>query len=470
MEKKGNSLNERLFNERKGAEAFRQALDYGLAYQAQLATRRVFPDREALKGLHQFIEPMPAKGVGIAEILEMLHRYGAPATVASNGGRYFGFVTGAALPAATAVSQMTAFWDQNGAMEVMSPVVARLEQVTEDWLKHLFGLPEQVVAGFVSGTSVANLCALAAARYRILENQGWDVGLKGVFQAPPVRVVCGEHVHASVIKALQILGFGTEKLERIPVDNQGRIRPDEVPTLDEGTILILQAGNVNSGAFDSFDEIIPAAKQAGAWVHIDGAFGLWAAVSPQLAQLCKGMEKADSWSVDGHKTLNTPYDSGIVLCADPVALQKSLQSSGAYLMKGDERDGMAYSPEMSRRSRVLELWACLKSLGKAGVAELIENFHLQASSLAQKIGSIKGLSVLNEVVFNQILVSCENDDLTLNTMKFLQEEGRCWAGGSSWFGKKVIRISICAWATGEDDIRITYESLDRAFAKASGES
>lgn len=470
MEKRGNSLKERLFNERKGEEAFRQALDYGLAYQAQLATRRVFPDREELKGLHQFVEPMPDTGAGIPEILEMLDRYGAPATVASNGGRYFGFVTGAALPAATAVSQMTAFWDQNGAMEVMSPVVARLEQVTENWLKHLFALPERVVAGFVSGTSVANLCALAAARYRMLQNQGWDVSLKGLFQAPPVRVVCSEHVHASVLKALQILGFGTEMLEKIPVDNQGRMRVDKMPLLDAGTIVILQAGNVNSGAFDPFDEIIPVARQAGAWVHIDGAFGLWAAASPQLAQLCKGMAGADSWSVDGHKTLNTPYDSGIVLCADPVALQKSLQSSGAYLVQGEERDGMVYSPEMSRRSRVLELWACLKSLGKEGVAELVDTFHRQASDLSQKIASIKGLSVLNEVVFNQILVSCENDKLTLNTMRFLQEEGICWAGGSSWFGKKVIRISICAWATGEEEILITYEALERAFAKASGKS
>jgi len=326
-------------------------------------------------------------------------------------------------------------------------------------------LPEKVVAGFVSGSSLAIFCGLSAARYRIYQNTGWDINKKGFYGAPKLRVVAGRQAHGTVIKAIALLGFGTDNIEWVETDAQGRIIPSEVPELDERTILILQAGNVSSGAFDSFDEICEKANKTNTWVHIDGAFGLWASASSQLKHLTKGMEKADSFSVDGHKTLNTPYDSGIVLCSDKEALTHALHATGSYIAYSEKRDGMLYTPEMSRRARTVELWAALKYLGRDGIDELVTALHERAVQIAQELET-EGFQILNHVVFNQVLIACNSDKITEQTMKYIQESGECWVGGAVWDGKTVIRISVCSWATTKDDITRSVKAFVGARNKA----
>ena len=360
---------------------------------------------------------------------------------------------------------MSDFWDQNTALYVISPLAAKLEQVTESWLRNLFGLPPQVVAGFVSGSSLAIFCGLAAARYRVYQNNNWDINKKGLNGAPKVRVVAGRQAHATVVKAIALLGFGIENIEWVDTDAQGRIIASRLPELDNSTILILQAGNVSSGSFDPFEQICPKANKANAWVHIDGAFGLWAAGSQRLKHLTKGIELANSWSVDGHKTLNTPYDNGIVLCNDKQALVNALQASGSYIAYGKHRDGMHYTPEMSRRARIVELWAALKFLGTQGLDELVFGLHQRAVQISEEL-ALQGFQILNDVVFNQVLVACENDEITNRTMHHLQKSGECWAGGSSWDGKAVIRISVCSWATTEQDITCSVHAFSAARNKA----
>jgi glutamate/tyrosine decarboxylase-like PLP-dependent enzyme len=333
----------------------------------------------------------------------------------------------------------------------MSPVSAKLEEVCQSWLKTIFKLPTQTVAGFVSGTSSAILCGLAAGRYRAFQNQGWNINQQGLRNAPPVRIVTSREAHGSVAKAVAMLGLGTENIEWVEVDDQGRIRVEEVPGLDESSILVLQAGNVNSGAFDNFEVLCDQARAAGAWVHIDGAFGLWAAACPALSYLARGIESAASWSVDGHKTLNTPYDCGVILCRDKEALVAALQASGAYINYSASRDGMLYTPEMSRRARATELWATLKYLGVSGINELVSGFHVRAVQFALELIR-EGFEVLNDVAFNQVLVACESDAITERVIRYLQQSGECWVGGSSWRERAVIRISVCSWATTEQDV------------------
>jgi len=352
-------------------------------------------------------------------------------------------------------------------MQVISPVAAKLESVVEKWLKELFGLPDSTVAGFVSGTSSANFCGLAAARYRLLKRMGWDINEQGLFDAPKIRIVTGKQAHSTVMKAIGLLGFGKNNVEWVEVDDQGRIRPELMPALDDRTLVILQAGNVNSGAFDAFDEICDKANQANAWVHIDGAFGLWAAAVSELKYLTKGIHKANSWATDGHKTLNTPYDCGVVLCEDKEALVSALHMTGSYIILGEERDGMLYTPEMSRRARIIELWATMKYLGKTGIDQMVYGMHQRALEFAEALRKIEGFEVLNEVVFNQILVQCKSDEMTAKTMQRIQELRECWVGGSTWFGRKVIRISVCSWATTPEDIRRSAASFERALRETS---
>ena len=285
----------------------------------------------------------------------------------------------------------------------------------------------------------------------------------GLTGAPSLRIVAGDQMHSSMLKSISLLGLGTEIIEWVQTDDQGRIIADKIPILDDKTILMLQAGNVNSGAFDPFDSIIPLAKSKGAWVHIDGAFGLWAKACPSLSHLATGIEKADSLSTDGHKTLNTPYDCGIVFCKDYTALTGALQASASYLVEGQNRDGMMYSPDMSRRARIFELWATLKSLGKSGLSEMILRMHELAKLMAQKLSQIDGLRILNDVVFNQILLAGPSDLLTSHLMTKIQEDSVCWVGPSSWNGVKVIRISICSWKTTDADIRLSCESFQRCW-------
>ena len=460
-----NTLQENMFHEMEQKDIFRQAKKYAFDYADAVRERNVYPTPAALAGLDAFVEKLPKSPGNAAEVMEKLNQYGTPASVAQTGGRYFGFVNGGVIPASLAARWLSDFWDQNTALAVMSPVAAKLEEVCESWLRELFTLPANVVAGFVSGTSLAILSGLAAARYRVFQNNGWDINTQGFYGAPKLRVVAGRQAHGSVIKGISLLGFGADNIEWVKNDAQGRIIPSEIPELDERTILILQAGNVSSGAFDAFDAICEKAKRTKAWIHIDGAFGLWAAASNRLNHLTKGMERADSFSVDAHKTLNVPYDSGIVLCGDKEALTHALHASGSYLAYSENRDGMLYTPEMSRRARVVELWAALKYLGKKGVDELVSGLHEHALQMA---GGLKAenFRVLNDVVFNQVLVACDTDEITEQTMRNIQDSGECWVGGAEWDGKKVIRISICSWATTEDDITRSVRAFVAARDKA----
>ncbi|MEN3324965.1 aminotransferase class V-fold PLP-dependent enzyme [Mariniflexile soesokkakense] len=457
------SIQSKLFLEMKDKTLLYNAQHYAFEYLDEVFDRNVFPTKEALLNLSNFDEELPESSTSSEAVLRQLNTYGKPATVATLGGRYFGFVTGSALPIGLAAKHLATYWDQAPAMHVLSPIGSKLESVVEKWLIDLFNLPTRTSAGFVSGTSSANLCGLAAARYRILKNQNWDVNKQGLMNAPKIRIVAGRHAHSTVLKAIGILGLGQDAIEWVDGDSQGRMKVDEIPDLDCGTIVILQAGNVNSGAFDDFDSICSKAQIAGAWVHIDGAFGLWAQAVSQLKHLTKGIEKANSWAVDGHKTLNTPYDCGIVMCEDSEAMTAALHMTGSYIIQSAERDGMFYTPEMSRRARIIELWATLKYLGKNGIDEMILNMHERAKQFATEIKLSQGFTIDNDIVFNQVIVRCESDAITEQVLKNVQELRECWAGGSVWFGNKVIRVSVCSWATTPEEITRSVKSFYKAI-------
>ncbi len=455
------SLQEKMLLQLQQKKLFEQAKNYSLDYADKVLQRQVYPSDEAISNLNGFIEELPDSIGDASAIIEQLHTVGSPATVAQTGGRYFGFVNGGVLPVSLAARWLSDFWDQNTALYCMSPLVSKLEQLTEKWLRDLFGLPSDVVAGFVSGSSLSIFCGLAAARYRIFKNNHWDINKKGLNGAPAIRIVAGRHAHGTVIKAIALLGLGSDNIEWVDTDGEGRIIPSKLPVLDANTIVILQAGNVSSGAFDAFDEICNKANKANAWVHIDGAFGLWVAGCKSLKQLTLGIEKANSWSVDGHKTLNTPYDNGLVLCRDKNALVEALQASGSYIAYSDKRDGMLFTPEMSRRARVIELWAALKYLGREGIDELVTGLHKRALQLADELQA-EGFRVVNDVIFNQVLVYCGTDEITNLIMEKIQQSGECWVGGANWHDQAVIRISICSWATTKEDITRSV----RAFVSA----
>lgn len=459
-----NPLQQKMLGELRDKKIFLSALEFGSDYLDKAFDRNVSPTKEALGNLQCFEEKLPADIGNAGDIIAMLHEYAAPATVSQIGGRYFGFVNGGIVPAGLAAKQLASYWDQNTAMYVLSPAAAKLESVVEDWLKSIFNLPAQTVAGFVSGTSSANLCGLAAARYRLLQNNNWDVNENGLMNAPALKIIAGKEAHSTIIKAINLLGFGKSSVTFADTDEQGRIIPQSLPPMDNSTLLILQAGNVNSGSFDNFSGICKKAKDAGAWIHIDGAFGLWAAASEKLKHLTDGMEYGNSWAVDGHKTLNTPYDCGIVLCADKEALTSALHMTGGYIVFSEERDGMLFTPEMSRRARIFELWATLKYLGTNGLDTMITEMHERAVQFAGEISKLPGFTVLNEVVFNQVVVWCESDEITAEVIRKIQEQRECWVGGSTWQGKKVIRVSVCSWATTADDISLSVRSFQKALA------
>lgn len=461
------NLQKSMFALAREREMFEQAKEYAYAYMDGVFDRNVFPTPAALDGLRAFDEPLPQAPADPAQMLRMLHEYGSPATVAHTGGRYFGMVIGSVFPPVIAAKWLGDAWDQISVLYVTSPVMAKLEAVCEKWLVDLFGLPQQTVAGFVSGSSMAILCGLAAGRHEILRRAGWDVNSKGLFGAPPFRVVLGAEAHSSVYKALAILGLGKDRVEVVPVDGQGRMIAAAVPELDSNTLLVLQAGNVNTGAFDPMDEICDKAQAAGAWVHVDGAFGLWAAASASTRDLMRGAEKADSWSVDAHKTLNVPYDSGIVLCRQPEALVAAMQATGSYLLYSENRDGMLYTPEMSRRGRALDMWATMKTLGRSGIAELVDGLCQRARQLAEAMRA-EGFQVLNDVVFNQVLVTGETPEQTTAIIARVQQSGECWCGGARWHDTPVIRVSVCSWATTEEDIRRTVAAFVQARKEIGG--
>ena len=456
-------LQTRMNQQMESKEIFRQVVDYAFDYVDDARQRNVAPQPEAIQQLTAFEEPLPEEGGNPAAILELLHQKGSPATVAQMGGRYFGFVNGGSIPTALAARWLADFWDQNAALYVMSPLVATLEKITEGWLNQLLGFSPETAVGFVSGTSMANVCALAAARHALLIRRGWDVYSQGLFGAPPIRVILGREAHSSIFKGLALLGLGSSQVEWVAADEQGRMIADDLPVLDDTCLVIAQAGNVNSGAFDPFSEICEKAKAAGAWVHVDGAFGLWAAASTTHQHLTVGIAEADSWAVDAHKTLNIPYDSGLVFCRHRDALLAALRASASYLQLSDEREGMMYTTDMSRRGRVTELWAALKFLGRKGVNELINSLHLRAVQFARELEA-EGFEIPNEVVFNQVLVTCETDEQTTNTLANIQRLGECWCGGANWKGRAVIRISVCSWVTTEEDVSRSVQAFVKARA------
>jgi len=458
-------LIEEMRQQNRSKRIYEQVVKYAFDYLDNIHERRVYPSQDALELLASFDERLPQHPQDVLDTLKMLHEKGSPATVAQGGGRYFGFVNGNIIPASLAARWLADTWDQNAAMYVSSPIAAKCEEVSERWLVDLFGLPADTAAGFVSGTSTATLCGLLAGRNTLLEKQGWDANESGLFGASPIRVVISEQAHGTVRKALAILGFGQANIDWIPSDDQGRILPDQIPDLDGNTLLVLQAGNVNTGAFDPFVPICSRAQEAGAWVHIDGTFGLWAAACEKTRYLTTGIEMADSWSVDAHKTLNAPYDSGIVLCKDRSALVKALQASGSYLQLSQDRDGMLYTPEMSRRGRGIELWALLKSLGRSGVDLLVNQLCKNAQLFAAQL-SQNGFRILNDVVFNQVLVACDTPDITKQTLNNIQQSGECWCGGSQWMDEPAIRISVCSWSTTQNDVL----SSVKAFIKSRDNS
>jgi glutamate/tyrosine decarboxylase-like PLP-dependent enzyme len=454
-------LRKRMFNEMEQKFVFDEARNAAYAYADHALARHVFPSDEAIQNLSEFDEDLPNTHGNAMQILQQLDKYGSPATVSQIGGRYFGLVNGGVLPVTLAVRWLTDFWDQNTPLYLTSPVASRLEAITESWLKKLFYLPDSCVAGYVSGSSMSILCGLAAARQRNFKRLGWDINRQGFHGAPPLRVIASQQAHGTVSKAIALLGFGTDNVEWVEADEQGRMCPELVPRLDESSILVLQAGNVNSGAFDDFNVLCAKAKKVGAWVHVDGAFGMWAAGSKQLEHLTHGIEQADSWSFDGHKTLNTPYDCGVILCRDRAALVEALHATGAYIAYSEERDGMLHTPEMSRRARVFELWAALKYLGASGIDELVYGLHERARQLADELAE-QGFEILNEVVFNQVLVACDSEAITAATIAAIQRSGECWVGGTRWRERSVIRVSVCSWATTAQDVTRSVEAFVNA--------
>ena len=436
------------------------AAERAIAYVNGVRDRRVYPDAGAIAALAQFDQPMPDNPTDPEEVLKLLDDIGSPATVAMTGGRYFGFVNGATLPATLAANWLAGTWDQNSALRVMSPVSATLETVTLGWLVDVLGLPQGTGGGFVSGATMANFSGLAAARHALLSRAGWDVEAQGLFGAPEIKVVVGDEVHVSLLKALGMVGFGRERVIRVPVDDQGRMRADQLPPLDAMTIVCLQAGNVNTGAFDPATEICATAHKAGAWAHVDGAFGLWALVAPGRAPLAAGVPDADSWATDAHKWLNVPYDSGLVFCREPQHLRAAMSFSAAYLIEGEQREPMHYTPDMSRRGRGIEIWAALQSLGRSGLAEMIERTCRHATRFAEGLRDA-GYDVLNQVDINQVLVSFGDAETTQQVIAGIQTDGTCWCGGTVWRGHTAMRISVSSWATTDEDVEHSLEAMIR---------
>jgi glutamate/tyrosine decarboxylase-like PLP-dependent enzyme len=430
------------------------------SYRRGAASRPVAPTAEALAGLARFGVDLPDEPTPPAAVLDELDRFGSPSTVVSNGGRYFGFVTGGTDPAAQAAAVLAGAWDQNVALPVMSPVAAHLDELAARWVGELLGLPATTTATFCGGASVANLIGILAGRDALLERAGWDVGRRGLWGAPPLRVVTGAEAHLSVFKALRAAGFGRDTVTLVATDEAGRIDAGALGPLDEQTLVVLQAGNVNTGHSDPFEPLIARARAAGAWVHVDGAFGLWAAASPTRRAQVAGVEGADSWATDAHKWLNVPYDSGIAACARVEDLHRLFATDAAYATTTAARAAMHLSPQMSQRARGVEVWATLRSLGRHGVAALVDRCCELTSTLAERLaGAGIGARVLAPVVLNQALVHLDDDATTDAVIEAVQHHGVIWAGATTWHGVRAMRLSVSDHATTAADIDAAVGSI-----------
>lgn len=435
-----------------------------LRYLRGAGARGVAPSQAAVERLKELAGDLPEGLTAPEVVLALLDDIGSPATVVNAAGRYFGFVNGGALPAALAANWLATAWDQNAGPSACSPVARVLEDVSIQWIRDVLGLPVGTTGTYVTGASMANFCGLAAARHVLLQRQGWNVEQEGLFGAPPITVVVGEEVHVTVLKALSLLGLGRDRVVHVPTDRQGRMRADKLPALSSSTLVCIQAGNVNTGAVDPARTIGETARDANAWVHVDGAFGLWAAAAPLRASLIDGVELAHSWATDGHKWLNVPYDCGIVLVREPRYLEVAMATNASYLAQDAERHPFRLTPEMSRRARGVDVWAVLRSLGRKGLADMIERCCRHAARFAEGLREA-GFAVLNDVVLNQVLVSFGDASTTNQVIAGLQQDGTCWCGGTVWQGQTAMRISVCSWATTDADVEKSLAAMLRVAAR-----
>jgi glutamate/tyrosine decarboxylase-like PLP-dependent enzyme len=439
-------------------ELLHETADLAADFLESLPDRPVHPNAPVDELRARLGGPVPEGSTDPREVVAELAAVGSEAAVAIPGPRYFGFVIGGAVPASLAADWLTSAWDQNAGLYVAGPAAAVVEEVAGSWIADLLRLPRAQSFAFVTGTQMAHATALAAARNHVLAEVGWDVEERGLTGAPPIRVFAGEKAHTTFPRAVRFVGLGLQSIERIPADDQGRMRPDALRDAlaehDGPAIVAAKAGEVNTGSFDDFHAIADAAEESGAWLHVDGAFGLWAAASPRFAHLTDGAERADSWASDAHKFLNVPYDSGLMLCARPEPHYRAISVHADYLVHSDEggRDEMDWTPEFSRRARGFTVYAAIRQLGRSGVAELVERCCDLASRFSEGIADVPGVEVLNEVVLNQVLFRFDSDERTRSALAAVQQSGIAWMGGSMWDGRQAIRISVSNWQTAEDDI------------------
>ena len=430
-------------------------------YLRTIGDRRVAPTREAVAGLSALDVPLQDHPIDAEDVVDELDRIAGPATLTIDGPRFFGFVNGGSLPATVAVNWLSTVWDQHGTFAATAPASTAVEQIAMRWIIELLGLPTESVGAFVTGTTVADITALAAARDWLLSTCGWNIDSQGLFGAPTIDVIAGDEGHTTLFKALGVIGLGRSRVITVPSDDQGRMRADAFPAIKGPTIVCLQAGNVNTGSFDPFNEIIDRVRASGhpTWLHVDGAFGIWARVAPKRAYLTAGVERADSWATDGHKWLNMPYDCGMAIVRNRDALRKTMSFKADYL-PAEAANPSDYTPEGSRRARGVDAWAALRTLGRSGLADLVERNCRLAKRFADGFTDA-GYEVLNDVVLNQVLVSFGNPDHTRKVVAAIQEDGTCWCGPTVWRGKTAMRVSVISWMTTEEDVDRSLETILR---------
>lgn len=443
----------------------RRAMEHTQKY-LKLVDHRSVKASLTSKQLHRLLaNSLSDEGVNPIDVIDSLAEAASDGTTATQAPRYFGFVVGSSLPVTTAADWLVSGWDQNTGIHVLSPFAAIVEQITSRWILDIINLPDSWSTGFVTGGTMANFTGLAAARHHVLETVGWDVEADGLFGAPPVEVIVNDESHYTISRSLQMLGLGSERVRRVPTDKQGRMKAVELGKILKNItgpcIVCAQAGNVNTGAFDPLDKIAEETAEKEIWLHVDGAFGLWAAASPEYKHLLTSIEKADSVTTDAHKWLNVPYDCGIVLCAHPESHRNAMTLSAAYIEESTlERDSRDYTPEESRRARAVPVYAALRTLGKTGLRELVNRCCQHAVRFAEGLGEA-GYEILNDVVLNQVLVSFGDSEKTRRIITEIQKEGTCWCGGTEWQGQVAMRISVSSWATTVDDVERSLEAMIR---------
>ena len=443
------------------SDLLRDAANRSIKYLESLGERRVSPSPENVARLSALDVALPETSTDPGVVLQQLDDIVSPATMAMAGPRFFGFVIGGALPVSVAAGWLATAWDQNTGLHISTPGTAIIEQVALTWLLDVLALPSGIAGSFVTGTTVAHITALAAARHAVLERVGWNVEADGLFGAPPITVITSAEAHPTLFKALGVVGLGRKRVVKVPVDSQGRMRVEAVPHIEGPTIVCVQAGNVNTGSFDPIGDICDRAHESSAFVHVDGAFGLWARASREQKHLAAGIERADSWATDAHKWLNVPYDSGVAFVRDGDALRAAMAVTAEYLPTNSaQRNPSDYTPELSRRARGVEVWAALLALGRDGVEEMVARNCRQARRFAEGL-SAAGFEILNEVVLNQVLVSFGDAERTARVIAAIQAEGTCWAGITVWQGRTAMRISVISWATTDADVERSIEAIVR---------